>query len=152
MQTVVKANPTAGFSIISFTSQSGAFSNGHGLGVAPELIISKSRTTNGGPWYAFTTAIDGGIDYLSLNTTAAAAAAEGFGMAVPTSTVVNNNSNFLYTSGTVIQYCFSSVAGYSKVGSYAPNGSTDGNFIFLGFTPAFFLIKKYSYNKKLVNI
>ena len=40
-----------------------------------------------------------------------------------------------------IAYCFSSVAGYSKFGSYIGNGSTDGTFVFTGFKPAFILWK-----------
>ena len=144
VQTLVKANPTAGFSIINFTPVSGTYTNGHGLGVAPELIIGKSRFVNGSAWYTFTTVIDGGIDYLELNATAAAAAAEPFGMIPPTSTVITNDSDFTYASGTMIQYCFSSVAGYSKVGKYTGNGSTDGTFVFTGFRPAFLIFKRSS--------
>ncbi|MEO1858431.1 MAG: hypothetical protein ABGZ19_00895, partial [Verrucomicrobiales bacterium] len=40
-----------------------------------------------------------------------------------------------------IAYCFHSVDGYSKVGSYTGNGSTDGTFVYTGFKPAYVMIK-----------
>ncbi len=43
-----------------------------------------------------------------------------------------------------IAYCFSEVAGYSKFGYYIGNGQSaeDGTFLYLGFRPAFVLIKR----------
>ena len=43
-----------------------------------------------------------------------------------------------------IGYCFHSVDGYSKVGSYTGNGSTDGTFIYTGFRPAWVMVKDTS--------
>ena len=40
-----------------------------------------------------------------------------------------------------IAYCFRSIEGYSKVGSYIGNSSADGPFVYCGFRPAFLLIK-----------
>ena len=40
-----------------------------------------------------------------------------------------------------VAYCFHSVEGYSKVGSYVGNGNADGTFIYTGFRPAFVMIK-----------
>jgi hypothetical protein len=42
----------------------------------------------------------------------------------------------------MIAYCFHSVDGYSKVGSYTGNGSTDGTFVYTGFRPKYFMIKR----------
>jgi hypothetical protein len=44
----------------------------------------------------------------------------------------------------MIAYCFAEVKGFSKFGSYTGNGSTNGPFIYLGFKPAFFLLKETS--------
>ena len=41
----------------------------------------------------------------------------------------------------MIAYCFHSVDGYSKVGSYTGNGSTDGTFVHCGFRPAYVMVK-----------
>ena len=43
-----------------------------------------------------------------------------------------------------VAYCFHSVDGYSKVGSYTGNGSTDGTFVYTGFRPAYVLAKSSS--------
>jgi len=43
-----------------------------------------------------------------------------------------------------VAYCFHSVEGYSKVGSYTGNGSSDGPFVHCGFRPAFILTKRTS--------
>lgn len=142
VNSTVSVNTTAGFSIVSFAAQSGTYTVGHGLNSPPEIILGKNRNINGGPWYSFTTAIDGGVDYLSLNTTAAAADAEGFGITAPTSTVFTGGSAFYYTTGNMITYCFHSVEGYSKIGKYTGNGSTDGPFVYTGFRPAMIIIKR----------
>ena len=41
-----------------------------------------------------------------------------------------------------ISFCFSSVEGYSKIGSYSGNGNADGTFVYTGFRPAFVMIKR----------
>jgi hypothetical protein len=141
----VSANPTAGFSIVSFNSgASGAKTVGHGLGVAPQLIITKDRdnATNWTTYHASaTTATD---KYLNLNGTAAVQTASGiWGSTLPTSTV------FGFGSGTAsapnadcIAYCFAEVESYSRIGSYVGNGSSDGPFVYCGFKPAWLLIKR----------
>mgnify|MGYP003647516535 CR=1 FL=1 len=49
----------------------------------------------------------------------------------------------MYTGDTYIAYCFQSIEGYSKVGSYARAGSaTDDRFVHLGFRPQFLLVKQ----------
>ena len=45
---------------------------------------------------------------------------------------------------TAIAYCFTSIKGYSKFGSYTGNGNTDGTFVYTGFRPAFFTKKSNS--------
>jgi hypothetical protein len=42
----------------------------------------------------------------------------------------------------MIAYCWHSVEGFSKFGSYTGNGSTDGPFVWCGFRPAYVLIKR----------
>ena len=41
----------------------------------------------------------------------------------------------------LVGYAFHSVDGYSKVGSYTGNGSTDGTFVYTGFRPAWVMVK-----------
>ena len=85
-----------------------------------------------------TNKIDGSVDYLVLNTTAAKGDyASG---AFTSSTFTNPYA----LSSDVIAYCFHSVEGYSKFGIYTGNGSTDGPFVYTGFRPAFVMVKNTS--------
>jgi len=143
----VSANTDAGFSIVSYTSNgtSGA-TIGHGLGVAPSMIIMKNRSwdTN---WFVYHQAT-GNTGELRLNSTSAFVTdSTMLNNTTPSSSLITlgNNYNTNFGSGyTYIAYCFAEKQGYSKFGSYTGNGSTDGTFVYLGFKPAFVLIKKTS--------
>jgi len=139
----VSANTTSGFSIVTFTSPaSGSYTLGHGLNSAPDLVIYKCRGTTS-PWWTFYTLVDGSLDYVNLSATSAGAS-DSAGLAVPTSTVFSLVDNYAPTSQTAVAYCFHSVEGYSKIGKYTGNGSTDGAFVYTGFRPSFFLTKPAS--------
>ena len=137
----VSANTDAGFSIVSWTGTGSTETVGHGLSQAPEVIIHKNRSATSS-WLVRTTAIDGTYDFLYLNLTNAAG--DGSGTSVPTSTVFEiNNSSLSGVSGqNYIAYCFHSVDGFSKFGSYTGNGSADGPFVYTGFRPAFVMFKR----------
>jgi hypothetical protein len=142
----VSANPSAGFSIVTWTSPaSGAYTVGHGLGVAPSMIIMKERTNSGTSFITYhksistTTAL-----YLVLNTTASTSTFAGiWGSALPTSTVFGNTSGSgVFVNSAVVAYCFSEIAGYSKFGSYTGNANANGPFIPTNFRPRFVMIKE----------
>lgn len=137
----VSANTTAGFSVVTFTTQaSGTATVGHGLGVAPSLIIQKIRTL-AADWYVYNVSIGAG-NILKLNTTDASAAASTiWNSTAPTSTVFSLGSGWAGSYSTVA-YCFAPVAGYSAFGSYTGNGSADGPFVYLGFRPRFIMLKR----------
>ena len=142
--TTVQANTTSGVSVVTFTTDGGNETYGHGLGVKPDIVIVKSRS-GGGSWLFTTDVIDGSVDYLLLNTDAAAADLS-YG-AFTSSTFQYNDNNAV----TQIAYCFASKQGFSKYGTYVGNASTDGPFIYTGFKPAWILIKANS-NYKYWNI
>jgi hypothetical protein len=129
----VSANTAAGFSIVKYTG-SGTVNQTvyHGLNQAPELIINK-QTGAVENWFVFTTVIDGSNDFIVLNDSA------GKG----DSTLSLPTTDYIYsrTSGTMINYCFHSVAGYQKIGSYAGTGLA-GNAQDVGFKPSFVIIKR----------
>ena len=137
----VSANVDAGFSIVSWTSNgSNGLTVGHGLSSAPQIIIYKPRShTN--EWYTWLNAVvDSSQDYLRLNDTAAKVDINSSTYGVPSSTLI---SNFGFTNNhTMIAYCFHSVEGYSKVGSYTGNGNANGTFVHTGFRPAWVMWKK----------
>ncbi len=130
----VSANTTSGFSIVKWTGTGSSVTIGHGLGVAPKVVIVK-RYTSTSDWVYYTSTIDGSMDYLYLNLTNAKVDS---GNPVPTSSVFQKSD----TNGeTQIAYCFADVTGYSKFGSYTGAGS-NLPFIYTGFKPAFVLIKR----------
>ena len=138
----VSDNFSGRFSVVSWTATNSTSNVGHGLGVAPELIITKSRDSVAS-WMVYTTAIDGSLDYLYLNSDLGKSNAGG---SPPTSSVfyVNNtegagtnNSNYKY-----IAYAFASIDGLIDIGSYTGNGAT--KTVTTGFQPAFVLAKRVS--------
>ena len=138
----VSANTTSGFSVVTFTATANSGSIGHGLGVAPSMIILKSRN-NTSNWVCYHASL-GADKYILLESTAAAVTNTAtWQNTTPTSTVFYSNGPFV-TGYTEVAYCFAEVAGYSKFGSYTGNGSTDGPFVYCGFKPRWILIKASS--------
>jgi hypothetical protein len=141
----VSANPSAGFSIVTFNA--GAAGNktvGHGLGVKPAMFIWKDRTTTGA-WQVWHQSLSNQAQsYLILNTTAASVNdSRIWANTAPTSTVLSFESGYTFNiNNNIVAYCFSEIAGYSKFGSYTGNGSTDGPFVYLGFRPRWILVKR----------
>jgi len=143
----VRANASAGFSVVTFTGTGANATIGHGLGVAPQMAIVKRRNTTG-DWAVWHTGI-AATNYLILNSGAAeASGATYWNSTSPTSTVfsVGTATNTNANTGTYVSYCFAPVAGYSAFGRYTGNGQTEtsGPFIYCGFRPRFVLIKKTS--------
>jgi len=149
---IVSANTTAGFSIVSFTGNSTNPSTiGHGLSSAPEMIIYKSREATNGTWYVGHDDI-GWTDRLKLDTdTTPAASSALWNNTAPTNSVFTISSSLNYNGDGIIAYCFHSVDGYCKVGSYKGNGSSsDGTFSYTGFRPAWLLVKTISSSNRWV--
>ena len=147
----VRANTTSGFSIVTYTGTGANATVGHGLGVAPSMIIVKSRDqgTTGytGNWYVYhaSNTAAPATDYLLLNTTAATADLDTvWNDTAPTSTVfsIGTLGGVNDSGDAFVAYCFAPVAGYSAFGSYTGNGSADGPFVFTNHRPAFLLIKR----------
>jgi hypothetical protein len=142
----VSVNATAGFSVVTFTQPaSGSFTIGHGLGVAPKMIIGKDRTSASTNWVVYHSALSSPqSNYLTLNTTNAVTSSTNiWNNTAPTSTVISSISGYIANSNSnTVLYCWAEIAGFSKFTSYTGNGSTDGPFIFLGFRPKFVMIKR----------
>jgi hypothetical protein len=145
----VSASTTAGFSVVTYTGNGSTNQTiGHGLGVAPKMIIIKNRS-GAYNWIVYHTSI-GATQFLYLNATdAAATSSNPFNNTAPTSSVFtvagNAANNFVNANtSTYVAYCWAEIAGFSKFGSYTGNSSTDGSFIYLGFRPKFVIFKDYS--------
>ena len=141
INSTVSLNSTSGFSIVSYTGTQSAGTVGHGLGVIPSAIIVKSLASQDA-WYVWFKGFSG-TEALFLDTTSAKGShASYWNSTTPTSSVysVLNNTGTNNSAG-MIAYCFAEKKGYSKVGSYKGNASTDGTFIYTGFKPAWVMIK-----------
>ena len=137
----VLANTTSGFSIVTATpSLSGTENIGHGLGLAPKMILGKNLDLADN-WYVYHDAISP-AQSISLNTTGAATTTR---YNAATTSSVFQIVNGAWTNGgqRCLWYCFAEVEGFSKFGTFTGNGSTtDGPFIYTGFTPEFFIWKR----------
>jgi len=142
ISSTVSANTTSGFSIVSYTGTATAGATvGHGLGVAPSMIITKARTIADN-WGVYHKSL-GATKALYLNTTNAGITSSAYyNNTAPSSTVVTLGDNEATNDNAgMIMYAFAEVKGYSKFGSYTGNGNANGTFIYTGFRPSFFLIK-----------
>jgi hypothetical protein len=140
----VSANASAGFSIVTYTGTGSAATVGHGLGVAPSMIIVKNRNY-AGSWAVYHSKLTSAAYYLILNSTAGQANTSNmWNSTAPTSTVFSLGDDAFTNrlNDPHVAYCFSEVAGYSKFGSYTGNGSSDGPFVHTGFKIRFLLLKK----------
>ncbi len=141
----VQANTTAGFSIVQYVATGSNATIGHGLSVEPDTVWIKNRDTDNRHWMSYWKPL-GNTDRMLFNTGATVSTSTSFNNTSPTSTVfsIGTSAHVNDASDNYIAYCFASVEGYSKIGSYTGNGSTDGTFVFLNFRPSFVLIKKTS--------
>ena len=143
----VSANPTAGFSVVTYTGTGANATVGHGLGVAPKMIIHKARSIASQNWIVYHASMDATPQnyVMGLNLTVSKSLDSSMlNNTAPTSSVwsIGTNSSVNTSGATYVAYCFSEVAGYSKFGSYTGNGSSDGTFVYTGFRPKFVLWKR----------
>lgn len=138
----VAANVEAGFSIVSYTATGSTATVGHGLGTAPDLILAKTRN-QAYNWIAYSSALGSSTQLLLDSANPAQTGSSIMASTDPTSTVftAGAGNNLNYANGnTIIAYCFTSIPGYSKIGSYSGTGSST-NTIYTNFEPSFLLVK-----------
>jgi hypothetical protein len=142
----VRANPTAGFSVVTgtFPASGTSCTFGHGLGVAPSMIISKGRDGGTSNWIVRHTSLGNmTTKYLEMNGTAGVATGPNAATA-PSLTLASVSTDGLNNNMAFVAYCFSAVAGYSAFGKYTGNNSADGPFVYLGFRPRWVMFKDSS--------
>ena len=153
IQTTVKVNASSGFSIVTYTGTGADGTIGHGLGVAPNVAFTKKRSGTQNWLVKHSGVSSGKVGYLDLsdpfdNSGSGGGIISDFSSSSNYSITRYNNSggygNVNESSATYVSYVFSEVAGFSKFGSYTGNGSDNGTFVFLGFRPAWVLIKNIS--------
>nr|BAR35438.1 hypothetical protein [uncultured Mediterranean phage uvMED] len=146
LHSTVSANTTSGFSIVKYTGVSGAQSFGHDLGAVPKMVFVKNLDSTGGSaehWRVYHSS-QGAGKYFRLNDNSAVITDTGpFSDTTPTSTIVSVGGDDGTTKNGEehIAYCFAEIPGYSSIGSYTGNASTNGTFVYTGFKPSFILTK-----------
>jgi len=154
IDSLVSANANAGFSIVSYTGNGSTATQtiGHGLSQAPELILQKAASTvttyGTNNWVVGGTLLGAG-GYMFLNNTAAKGISTDYwSNTIPTASVFSVSGGPISTrvgnelNGKFINYCFHSVSGYSKIGSYTGNATS--NTVTTGFQPDWIMIKQTS--------
>ena len=149
-QSTVKANPSAGFSIVNYvgTGQNSTdVTMGHGLGVTPAMVIIKKRDSGGSEaqWGVLHQKLSSGKN-IFLQTYGGEGTYSNYIKSMQSSTFTVNTASasagrYNRSGNNYISYVFAEVEGFSKFGSYIGNGNSNGRFIYLGFRPAFFLLK-----------
>ena len=144
ISSTVSTNPSAGFSVVTYTGTGSNATVGHGLGVAPNVIIVKSRTNSAANWIVYHWSLGAG-QYILLSTSGAAGAASTvWNNTSPTSSVfsIGTDAGTNGSANNNVAYCWSEISGFSKFGYYTGNGSADGPFVYTGFRPKFILTKR----------
>ena len=143
--TYTSVNTTSGISISLYTGTGSNATVGHGLGVAPKMILVKESTGSANDWTVYHVT-QGNTTRGILNETNAWGSNTAWNNTTPTSSLfsIGSGSNTNRSGSTYMAYCFAEKTGYSKFGSYVGNGNSDGPFNYCGFKPAFVMAKKAS--------
>ena len=143
----VSVNQSAGFSIVSWTGTGSNLTVGHGLNKTPEMIITMNRDNGNGYWVTYhkdtSASPQTSYIYLAVASPKVDGYATFWNSTVPTSSYfhIGTDADINTNGEKMIAYCFSSITGYSKVGSYVGNANADGSFCYTGMKPSFILIK-----------
>ena len=137
-----KESATAGFDIVSYTGNATAGNTvSHSLSAVPKMIITKGRASTNN-WSVYHEATGNGkaillnLDYAPQDYTSF------WNDTTPSSSVFTlGDGSDTNPSGTMIAYLWSEKQGFSKFGSFEGNNNADGAFVYLGFRPAWLMIK-----------
>ena len=160
IDSVIQANTTSGFSIVTYTGNGTNNTDlgiAHGLGVTPKMVWVKNRSSGtiggyGTHWQVYNSNLSAsgtyGIKNLFLNTDGAEAEKSDY-IKTTSSTTFTIRSDASDGVGRVnkngdnyVAYCFAEIEGFSRIGKYSGNGSTDGTYVFTGFKPAWIIVKR----------
>jgi len=140
-----------GASLIQHTGTGANGTVGHGMSIAPAMMIHKNLDTANNQLITYFDKLSTpATDYMLLNRSVAkqTGGTSFWNSTVPTSSVfsVGTNPSTNNNGDAILTFAFSRVSGLIGIGSYVGNGSTDGPYIVIddgasGFRPAFLLTK-----------
>jgi hypothetical protein len=131
------------FDVVCYTGTGSATTISHNLGVAPEMMIVKSRS-NAIEWAVYHVSL-GNDAYVNLDKTSSEqpdVAGDYWNLTTPTNAVfsVGTSTRVNASTYTYIAYLFATLAGVSEVGTYTGNGTSVS--VTTGFQPRFILVKR----------
>jgi hypothetical protein len=142
IQSQVSANPTAGFSVVTYTSPNTLVDEtvGHGLNATPQFIITKNRDASFN-WDIYHKNLSSGHGLVFED---GGSSSGRWSTTTPTDSVFTVKYNYEHAStNRYVAYCWTPITGYSAFGTYTGNGSaTAGPFVYLGFRPRLVIIKR----------
>ena len=137
-----QASTTSGFSIVTYTGEEANKTVKHGLSTALDMLLVKNRNSTK-DWRMWFKGFSGTQRLELNNNEARATTSTSWNGTVPGSSVfsLGDDTNTNTDGDTFVAYCFHSVQGYSKFGSYKGNNNADGAFVYTGFKPALLILK-----------
>lgn len=131
------------FDVVAYTGTGITRTVAHNLGVAPELMIVKSRSDATHNWVVYASGISA-TSYLYLNSIASASTTNFWNYTAPTASAFSLSTALQVnkSADNYVAYLFATCPGVSKVGSYTGTGTTLS--VDCGFTNGarFVLIKR----------
>ena len=136
-------NTTAGLSIVEYIGTGSNATLAHGLGAVPKAAWFRNRESAGNNWVVYH-AGTGNTHHTFLDGDNAQTAGDRFQDTDPTNAVfsIDGSTDINKSTDEHVAYIFAEVPGFSKFGSYEGGvNSTDGMYVYLGFKPAWLMIK-----------
>ena len=123
VDSVVSVNDEAGFSIVKYTGTGANATVGHGQSAPPEFIIVKNLD-QADDWAIYHTSV-GNTKYLQFDTGSPVDDVNWWNDTSPTSTTfsIGTDHDVNANNEAYIAYCWRSITGYSKIGSYIQTSS-----------------------------
>jgi hypothetical protein len=140
----VSASTDSGFSIVTYTGTATNATVGHGLGVAPSMVIVKNRSAGSTNWCVYHIIVGNQFATLLNSTSAPFSNSNYWNNTTPTSSVfsLGNGTDTNGNTNNLVAYCFAEISGFSKIGSYTGNGSATGPSVTTDFEPTWLMIKR----------
>jgi len=148
INSTVQANTTSGVSLVKWTGTGANGTIGHGLGVAPKIIIAKNMsvantgaTLNMGKTFI----ADPETDFMQFawNPSQLGDGADRWNDGAPTTSVftIGSTSQNNGSNGECMAYVFAEIKGFSKFGYYSGTGNVAGTKVYCGFKPKWIMVK-----------
>tara|TARA_R100001594_G_scaffold31639_1_gene58920 strand:+ start:1992 stop:3059 length:1068 start_codon:yes stop_codon:yes gene_type:complete len=136
---------TGKFSVLTYSGNGNTDNQvAHGIGTKPDFMIVKNITGSVNSYAVFHKSL-GNEKYLEFDVTNTVADNANRWQDTDPDTVnftTGNSDTVNNSSYNYLCFAWAEVKGFSKFGSYTGNVNADGKFIWLGFKPAFFMVKE----------